>query len=229
MDELELQLTRLTSKLLSHLEKQIEKSVLGSGKRIQLPKPRVCVMEARRASGVLGWHAPSRWKQGAVNLDEIVLTPEAVGQGVYRTSEVVLHELIHLANSALNRRDTSRQGRYHNKRFQEMAIIGGLTVTEDSQFGWCLTELNPKTHRFVGRLIQLNVVSPHVFKYKRRKESSAGNSLVKLQAKCGTFAYVPKGRADDGNLCCHLCGEILRPIRSEGVNGNGVIGHQDSD
>jgi hypothetical protein len=125
MDAIEEQLARLTDSLRTKMESRLQAAGLGP-KSWKLPQPRVCVMEAKRSHLILGWHSARRWKQGAVKLDEIVLTPTSVGKGVFNAAGVVAHELVHLANAAAGREDTSRQGRYHNELFRATAAAMGL-------------------------------------------------------------------------------------------------------
>src|SRR5258708_23808553 len=117
MDAIEEQLARLADSLRTKMQRRLQSAELGP-KTWKLPQPRVCVMEAKRSRLILGWHSAQRWKQGAVKLDEIVLTPASVSKGIFNAAGVVAHELVHLANAVAGRQDTSRQGRYHNSFFR---------------------------------------------------------------------------------------------------------------
>ena len=49
---------------------------------------------------------------------------------------VILHEAAHALAHARGIKDTSRQGRYHNKQFKTCAEELGLTVEHDQRNGW---------------------------------------------------------------------------------------------
>jgi hypothetical protein len=208
MEAIEEQLALLTESLRTNMERRLQTDPLGM-KSWKLPQPRVCVMEAKRSRLILGWYSSQRWKQGAVKLNEIVLTPAAVSKGVFNAAGIVAHELVHLANAMAGREDTSRQGRYHNKVFKTTAEVMGLVVAKDGIDGWCDTQLGDELNEHVRDLIRRGVLDSHVFKYHRRSGRASEASLVKLTAACGVFAYVTRKQADKVILRCGECGEIL--------------------
>jgi predicted SprT family Zn-dependent metalloprotease len=207
MEAIEEQLSLLTESLRTNVERRLQTDPLGM-KSWKLPQPRVCVMEAKRSRTIQGWYSSQRWKQGAVKLNEIVLTPAAVSKGVFNAAGIVAHELVHLANAMAGREDTSRQGRYHNKVFKTTAEVVGLVVTKDGIHGWCDTQLGDELKEHVRDLIRRGVLDSHVFKYQRSGGASKA-SLVKLTCACGVFAYVTRKQANTVILRCGKCGEIL--------------------
>jgi len=50
--------------------------------------------------------------------------------------------MVHLKNLQDNIQDTSRSGKYHNKRFKDTAEQYGLVVEKSEKYGWCRTSLN---------------------------------------------------------------------------------------
>src|SRR5690242_5020728 len=73
-----------------------------------------------------GHHAPGRWNVAGEQRTEIMIS----GEGLRRTASDVLGTLLHEAAHALAHargiKDTSRQGRYHNKHFKTLAEELGL-------------------------------------------------------------------------------------------------------
>ena len=71
------------------------------------------------------------------------------GEGLRRTPHEVLGTLLHEAAHALayerGIKDTSRQGRYHNKPFKTCAEQLGLTVEHDDRFGWSAATITHAT------------------------------------------------------------------------------------
>jgi hypothetical protein len=207
MEAIEEQLARLTDSLRRTMERRLQKGQVGP-KAWKLRQPRVCVMEAKRSRLILGWHSAHRWKQGAVKLDEIVLTPASVSKGVFHAAEVVAHELVHLANAVAGLEDTSRQGRYHNDLFRTTAEAMGVIAAKEGIHGWRDTRLGEELKGHVRELIAQGVVDTHVFKYQR-KTARVEASLVRLTAACGVFAYVTRSQATEVILRCGKCGGLL--------------------
>ena len=86
-----------------------------------------------------GYHAPGRWNVNGQQYAEVMIS----GEGLRRTPDEVLGTLLHEAAHALAHargiKDTSRQGRYHNKHFKTLAEQLGLAVEHDQQNGWSAT------------------------------------------------------------------------------------------
>lgn len=84
----------------------------------------------------LGHFAPSRW----TGRDDVVAELFIGGEGLARGPEAVLTTLLHEAAHGMAHvrgvQDTSRQGRYHNRRFKITAEEMGLTITQAPGIGW---------------------------------------------------------------------------------------------
>lgn len=88
---------------------------------------------------VHGWFAEGVWRYGDRRVHEMFLN--AARQAAQPTSEAeevlvtLLHEACHVWAQLCGIRDTSRDGRYHNRRFAEIALTIGLAVQKDRQIG----------------------------------------------------------------------------------------------
>jgi hypothetical protein len=84
-------------------------------------------------------------EQVAASLGEVFIA----GEGLARDPEDVLATLLHEAAHAIAHErgltDTSRQGRYHNRRFRQVALELGLHVERHPQLGWTLTTVPEPT------------------------------------------------------------------------------------
>jgi hypothetical protein len=93
----------------------------------------------------LGHFATTRWQHGDVQLAEVMIS----GEGLNRTPEQVLSTLLHEAAHGLadvrEIKETSRQGRWHNKKFATLATEVGLDVSQDSRTGWSPSVLSAGT------------------------------------------------------------------------------------
>src|SRR5262249_33785605 len=104
--------------------------------------PAVVVVLASGSDGApagwlrLGHFAAMRWQHHTNDPDREQLIPEVFigGEGLARGPIQVLGTLLHEATHALAHvrgvKDTSRQGRYHNQRFADLAHEMGLDVAK---------------------------------------------------------------------------------------------------
>lgn len=94
-----------------------------------------------------GWFAPGTWRYGDRHVHELFLNADrrVPHAGVAQTEDLLvtlLHEACHAWAQANDIQDTSRQCRWHNKRFAEIARKIGLVAEPDSRIGHttpCLT------------------------------------------------------------------------------------------
>lgn len=84
-----------------------------------------------------------RWEYEGEALGEICLNANHFRQGSEHALHCLLHEAVHAANDALNVKDTSRNGRYHNARFAGAAHEFGLVVVRHPEIGFTTTGLLP--------------------------------------------------------------------------------------
>ncbi len=128
---------------------------------------------------LLGHFAASRWELGEQEtLGEIFIG----GEGLARGPEMVLGTLLHGAAHALGApralKDTSRQGRYHNKRFKTLTHELGLQVEHHPALGWSLTTLSDEAALGYGEAIAAlgRALSVH-----RQREQQGGDQLFPIQ------------------------------------------------
>ena len=78
---------------------------------------------------------------------EINICAEYLSRPFGQIAETMLHEMVHLYNLQNDVQDTSRAGKYHNKKYKAAAEAHGLNVEKDSKYGWSRTELNAPSYR----------------------------------------------------------------------------------
>ena len=87
-----------------------------------------------------GWFAPSAWRYGDRHVHELFLNadrrvPHPSVDPAEDVLVTLLHEACHAWAQANDVQDTSRQGRWHNKRFAKIARRIGLVAEPDSRIG----------------------------------------------------------------------------------------------
>lgn len=120
--------------------------------------PDVVVVLGASAPKKHGHFAPGAWSQrvpadeggeGAVaeggRTHELFLSGESLARGAVPTLGTIIHELAHAYAKANDIQDTSNRGRYHNKRFKEVAEQLGIVVEQAPTIGWSVTTVPDET------------------------------------------------------------------------------------
>jgi hypothetical protein len=80
-------------------------------------------------------------RQGRASLDDVYVTTAGLASGATDVLTTLRHEAAHAIARQRGIKDTSRQGRYHNKRFKAIGDELGLVVSCDPPVGWSATTL----------------------------------------------------------------------------------------
>jgi hypothetical protein len=175
----------------------------------------------RRGSGrLLGQFASARWQRGDDRLPELFVSGEGLGRGARDVLGTLIHEAAH--GVAYTRRaragddaaeikrwaDTSRQGRFHNKRFAAIARELGLDVEQAPGMGWSDTSVPDGTaaaYRGVLRSLSAALVAfRHAEQGTGRRTSN--NNYVAAVCECGRRIRAAESVLDLGPITCALCG-----------------------
>lgn len=154
-----------------------------------------------------GHHAPGRWHHCDTEHAEVMIS----GEGLRRTPPEVLGTLLHEAAHALadarGITDTSRQGRYHNRKYALLAAELGLQAREDTQFGWTVTTVPAATaRRYQTQLAALADAmtlwreAEHVPGAKKRD-----TNLVAASCPCGRKIRVAASTLKEAPILCEAC------------------------
>lgn len=124
---------------------------------------------------------------------EINMCAEYLARPFLETCGTLLHEMVHLKNLQDGIQDTSRSGKYHNKRFKETAEQYGLTVEQSQKYGWSTTKLTEESAAWI--VSQYN--GQAAFELFRSKVPK-----IKTASKSSSRKYV-----------CPCCGTIIRATK----------------
>ena len=155
-----------------------------------------------------GHHAPGRWNVAGEQYTEVMIS----GEGLRRSSAEVLGTLLHEAAHALAHargiKDTSRQGRYHNKHFKTHAEQLGLAVEHDQRNGWSATTLTDVTKIAYAR--QLADLTQAMTMW-RHGETTTGptarrnSNLIAAACPCGRSIRVAASTLAEAPITCQAC------------------------
>ncbi len=104
-----------------------------------------------------GHYAADSWVTGTQARPEIMISGEGLRRDPRAVLGTLLHEAAHALAAARGIQDTSRQGRYHNKHFRDLADELGITVEFDPQIGWSITTVpDPTADTYASQLQALH-------------------------------------------------------------------------
>lgn len=160
-----------------------------------------------------GHHAPGRWHHTGTEHAEVMIS----GEGLRRTPPEVLATLLHEAAHALAHArgitDTSRQGRYHNRKYALLAAELGLEVKEGSQFGWTITTVPAGTaRRYETQLTALAAAmtiwreAEHIPGTKKRD-----TNLIAAACPCGRKIRAAASTLKEAPIRCEACDGSFEP------------------
>jgi DnaJ domain/SprT-like family len=155
-----------------------------------------------------GHHAPGRWNVNGQQYAEVMIS----GEGLRRTPEEVLGTLLHEAAHALAHargiKDTSRQGRYHNKHFKTLAEQLGLAVEHDQRNGWSATTITDVTKIAYARQLADLAQAMTMWRHGEATPGSAprrNSNLIAAACPCGRSIRVAASTLAEAPITCHAC------------------------
>lgn len=103
----------------------------------ELPTP---IITVQSKPGTCGHFTTSKvWKRKDDHTYELNIAAEVLNYPIEDTLDTMLHEMVHLYCRENDIQDTSRGGKYHNKRFKAEAEKRGLTCYQCGDAGWNTT------------------------------------------------------------------------------------------
>lgn len=99
----------------------------------EIPDATVLVVSERRKAGLRGYFGADWWSSHGTH--EVAVTSARLNDGAEAVASTLVHEAAHALAHARRLKDTSRQGRWHNLAFKEVAEELGLEVGTCRQRG----------------------------------------------------------------------------------------------
>lgn len=148
------------------------------------------------------------WEQleaGAVA--ELFVGGEGLRRGGRDVLATLLHEAAHGVAHTRQIQDTSRGGRYHNRRFRALAVELGLDVTQKGSLGLAATTVPDHTAMVYTR--QLDAIGKALVAWRRAhvhpdRTTGSGNLLV-ANCDCPRKIRVARSTLDEAPITCGGC------------------------
>ena len=107
-------------------------------------------------SGAYGWCTTQKiWKSDDEEYYEINICAEHLNRPIKEVCATLIHEMVHLHNIYNDIKDTSANGRYHNKKFKETAEARGLVIERQGNIGWSKTSLSEELATWIDENIEV--------------------------------------------------------------------------
>jgi hypothetical protein len=177
--------------------------------------PEVVLTVGSGTIGVKAWPGAVRSFRGRPLAARRHRTRRAVcrGEGLQRGAGPVLATLIHEAAHgvafARGVKDTSRGGKYHNKKFKDIAESMGLVIAHDPVIGFSPTTLPPSTAEQYRKVI--TALDAAITAYRHAEVAGVSrpkaSNYVKAECECPRTIRVGKTVLAQAPIICGECGK----------------------
>jgi hypothetical protein len=161
----------------------------------------------------LGHFAPHRWQVNGADRHEVLVGGEGLHRGPVDVLGTLLHEAAHGLAQARSIADTSRQGRYHNRRYAALAGELGLQVATITPIGWSATTVPEPTA--AGYASQLEELAAALVLWRRQEHrggsGTRSRNLLAAVCGCGRRIRVAKTTLAEAPILCSRCRQPFQP------------------
>jgi hypothetical protein len=170
----------------------------------------------------LGHFAAGRWQlispDQPADRAEVLVSGEGLHRGPIDVLGTLLHEAAHGLASVRKISDTSRQGRYHNRRYATLAGELGLDVAHVQPIGWSATSVpEPTATRYTEVLAELAealVLWRHAEQANPIGSGRSRNPLA-CYCACGRRIRVARSVLELAPILCAACAQPFQPDDDE--------------
>ena len=151
----------------------------------------------RRGALTLGHFAERRWTVASAERPELFVG----GEGLAATRRI---------------QDTSRQGRYHNRRYAALAGELGLTVTTAGSRGWTMTAVPAETAAAYAGVVE--DLARALVLWRRAEQPGGGrrgNNLLPAVCGCGRRIRASRSTLAEAPVLCGRCGGPFQPAAAQ--------------
>jgi hypothetical protein len=166
----------------------------------------------------LGHFAAGRWQVTSpdqpADRAEVLVSGEGLQRGPVEVLGTLLHEAAHGLASARKISDTSRQARYHNRRYATLARELGLDVAHLQPIGWSATSVpEPTAACYAEVLAELGAA---LVLWRRAEQASPAGparsrNALACSCGCGRRIRVARSVLKLAPIVCAACAEPFQP------------------
>jgi hypothetical protein len=156
-----------------------------------------------------GHFAALRWQAGDNQLPEVLISGEGLTREPEKVFTTLLHEAAHGMADTRGVKDTSRQGRWHNKQFAKLAAELGLSTTKDDKLGYSPCTLNADTTGHYQPVIAQLGAALRAYRHPEptgeAKGRTSNNNGVTCECECPRKLRLSKTAFEEGPVVCAIC------------------------
>jgi hypothetical protein len=160
-----------------------------------------------------GHFALHRWQVAGADRYEVLVGGEGLQRGPTDVLGTLLHEAAHGLAQARSIADTSRQGRYHNRRYATLARELGLDAASVKPIGWSATTVPTQTA--AGYTSQLEELQAALVLWRRQEHRTGtdtrSRNLLAAACGCGRRIRVAKATLAEAPILCGRCTQPFHP------------------
>jgi hypothetical protein len=160
----------------------------------------------------LGHFVPRRWhangQDRAGPMPEVFVSGEGLQLGGRQVLGTLLHEGVHALAHVKGITDTSRGGRYHNKRYKALAELIGLDVAQVGTIGWSNTTVTDATATTYAKTITALDAACNLWRSAEQhaeKDKKPTTNLAVAACQCPRKIRVAPGTPAEGPIMCAVC------------------------
>jgi hypothetical protein len=171
----------------------------------------------------LGYFSSDSWKVEGETVDQVALNPHFLNRDSVDVVETLVHEYIHVVARVSDIKDTSRQGRYHNRAFSALVNMVDLLEQEENKTIGVVTSISERGRSWVAEEVQPNFGD--VSKLIRAPKPTKPSQKVRVVCPdCQASATITKKNYDNGQeVACvnafHESGDAFVIMMAKGVEG----------
>jgi curved DNA-binding protein CbpA len=166
----------------------------------------------------LGHHAPGRWNVAGEQRAEVMISGEGLRRGARDVLGTLLHEATHALADARGIKDTSRQGRYHNTHFKNLAAELGLRTEHDDRHGWSATTITPDAARAYARPLTGLTDAMTMWRHAEtttRTGTRRNTNLIAAICPCGRSIRAAASTLAEAPIMCTSWGDVFTPKNAD--------------
>jgi curved DNA-binding protein CbpA len=154
-----------------------------------------------------GHFASGRLQVCADQRAEVMISGEALRLTPAEVLAVILHEAAHALAHSRGIKDSSRQGRYHNKQFKLHAEQLGLTVEYDQRNGWSASKITHHAEQVYAS--QIDALAEAMTLWRRAETTGPATrrntNLLAASCPCGRSIRVAASTLAEAPITCQAC------------------------
>ncbi|GLY97643.1 hypothetical protein Acsp02_48970 [Actinoplanes sp. NBRC 103695] len=162
-----------------------------------------------------GHFASLRWQSGEQRLPEVLVSGEGLSRTPVEVFTTLTHEATHGLADARGIEDTSRQGRWHNKKFATLAAELGMATDKTDKFGYSACTLTEDAQRAYAPAITSLGKALRAFRHPETfgeaKKRTNNNNGVSAECACPRKIRLSVTAFDEGPIVCGVCEAAFLP------------------